>query len=55
MSAIASISPSGQPATVPLQEYEQLKWALEELKQENKELKRLIFGSKRERFVPTPI
>ncbi len=54
MSATASISPSGQPGTISLEEYEQLKWALEELKQENKELKRLIFGSKRERFVPTP-
>jgi transposase len=54
VSTTAPISPSGQLATVPLQEHEQLKWAFEELQQENKELKRLIFGSKRERFIPTP-
>ncbi len=55
MFTTASISSSCEQATVPLQEHEQLKWAFEELQQENKELKRLIFGSKRERFVPTPV
>jgi transposase len=55
VSTTASISSSCEQATVSLQEHEQLKWAFEELQQENKELKRLIFGSKRERFVPTPV